>query len=656
MLRTAISLSLLMLTSYSQPVLAQQGSDDDDGNHPSWKINPNLPVEGNVIFAGLVEFADDSENIIYIADQTKNHDTRIYKTSLLTPTDENGEPVEREYLQIDIPERNQIVEYFHDDENDYLYLLLDEENGSAYTMMRAEFVTEDEVDDYEPWVYELPEPENQDSSEEEEDATGYAIENFFILKDRQEIIIRATQDRETEPIMIWKAGLDEQEFQPLSPKPILNGNVAPGIQISPDERYLVYLADQEQDEVFELYSMEIATGQSKKLNKPMEYGQTVLQQSNRILPDLNAVIYLSNQDNREKNELFIAQLSGGEIEKINPELPEFGDIMADGMIYSSARRELVYFSDRRENLLLDMYAYSFNTRSERLIWEAPEEKTISPANIRLSPAEDSLLVNIRREVTLTEEEEEESREAYENAEPDPRFQTEQYFHREIYHIDLASGEKTLISPEFPPENEDGDPLNGTAMIGNFTPDGNGVIYVAKMHNEVERRLYYRSFDSQESELLTLFEETVDTFRFVNDGEILLYKGRRFVPDQTDTEFLKKKLETQQQREERIANGENPVEEPLTREEQEDKYWEYYNRYSDLYAMTWEDKIPVMVTPQTTDDGGTLLVEVSPDKKTMIYTSQLTSDENFEINLYGVPVSYISTRTDEVLAELEEMAK
>ena len=85
----------------------------------------------------------------------------------------------------------------------------------------------------------------------------------------------------------------------------LNGPVASGFAgrvlsslQAPDGSRLVYLADAEQDEVYELFSVPIGGGTATKLNGPLVAGGDV---SNGVLlyqisPDSSRVVYLADQD------------------------------------------------------------------------------------------------------------------------------------------------------------------------------------------------------------------------------------------------------------------------------------------------------------------------------------------------------------------------
>jgi hypothetical protein len=65
---------------------------------------------------------------------------------------------------------------------------------------------------------------------------------------------------------------------------------------------VVYLADQETDELFELYSVPLGGGTVVKLNAPLVTGGDIVDFS--ISPDSNHVVYLADQDADEVFELY----------------------------------------------------------------------------------------------------------------------------------------------------------------------------------------------------------------------------------------------------------------------------------------------------------------------------------------------------------------
>lgn len=87
----------------------------------------------------------------------------------------------------------------------------------------------------------------------------------------------------------------------LSGEMVLDGDVD-DYSISPDSSRVVYLADQDTDEVQELYSVPIGGGTPVKLNGPFVTGGDVWPFS--ISPDSSRVVYRADQGTDEVYELF----------------------------------------------------------------------------------------------------------------------------------------------------------------------------------------------------------------------------------------------------------------------------------------------------------------------------------------------------------------
>jgi Tol biopolymer transport system component len=103
----------------------------------------------------------------------------------------------------------------------------------------------------------------------------------------------------------------------------LDGNVS-FFAISPDSSRVVYIADQDTDEVFELYSVPLGGGTVTKLNAPFTTDGEVF--AFLISPDSSRVIYLADQDSDTVNELYSVPLGGGTVTNIKDQLKTNGDI------------------------------------------------------------------------------------------------------------------------------------------------------------------------------------------------------------------------------------------------------------------------------------------------------------------------------------------
>ena len=81
--------------------------------------------------------------------------------------------------------------------------------------------------------------------------------------------------------------------QQLSDTLVSGGNVMVS-QVTPDSSTVVYIADQDADDVLELYSVRLADGEVVKLNESLGPDKDIYHFE--ISPDSSTVIYVADQD------------------------------------------------------------------------------------------------------------------------------------------------------------------------------------------------------------------------------------------------------------------------------------------------------------------------------------------------------------------------
>ena len=130
------------------------------------------------------------------------------------------------------------------------------------------------------------------------------------------------------------------------------GNVAE-YHVSPDSSRVVYLADQQTDEVFELYSVPLAGGGATKLNDVLpSWGGADFQYA--ISPDGARVVYRAIRDVAGVTELFSVPLAGGAVTKLNPSLPSGRAVEALAIAPDSSR--VVYRADQRLSDVQELFS------------------------------------------------------------------------------------------------------------------------------------------------------------------------------------------------------------------------------------------------------------------------------------------------------------
>ncbi len=105
-------------------------------------------------------------------------------------------------------------------------------------------------------------------------------------------------------------------------------------KISADGKYVVFIADRDTDEVFELYSVPIHGGTPVKLNGSMPVDgdiyfsepELVQEYKFQISSDSLRVVYLADQDANDVVELYSVPITGGATIQLNQELVTDGDV------------------------------------------------------------------------------------------------------------------------------------------------------------------------------------------------------------------------------------------------------------------------------------------------------------------------------------------
>ncbi|MCB0212221.1 MAG: VCBS repeat-containing protein [Anaerolineae bacterium] len=137
----------------------------------------------------------------------------------------------------------------------------------------------------------------------------------------------------------------------------LNSALTPGknvtnFEISPGSGRVIYLADQDIDEVFELYSVPIGGGTPVKLNVPLTLGKNVI--NFELMQGSGRVIYRADQDTDEVYELYSAPIGGGTPVKLNGALVPGKNVEAFKISPDNSR--VVYRADQDTDNGFELYS------------------------------------------------------------------------------------------------------------------------------------------------------------------------------------------------------------------------------------------------------------------------------------------------------------
>jgi Tol biopolymer transport system component len=145
---------------------------------------------------------------------------------------------------------------------------------------------------------------------------------------------------------------------------LVTSNDSAAFAISPDSTRVVYVADQEQDERFELYSVPIDDSVSPvKLNEPLPVGGDVYAvgpdyEHVQIAPDSSRVVYVADQNVNDRLELYSVPLAGGPTIPLNGTFVSGGNIAVGSgapFLISPDSSLVVYRADQTIDNLFDIF-------------------------------------------------------------------------------------------------------------------------------------------------------------------------------------------------------------------------------------------------------------------------------------------------------------
>lgn len=181
---------------------------------------------------------------------------------------------------------------------------------------------------------------------------------FAITADGEDVVF--TADRDTSNVVeLYRAPIDGSAAPvKLSGTPVSGGGVF-DFKLSPDSLFAVYRADADTNDVMELYSVLLGGGVGPhKLNGPLTAGgQVGFGGTYTISPDSERVVYLADQDTNDVYELYSVPINSGIIVKLNPPLVPGGDVdwVWQSQISPDSSR-VVYLADQETNDVSEIFS------------------------------------------------------------------------------------------------------------------------------------------------------------------------------------------------------------------------------------------------------------------------------------------------------------
>jgi len=187
--------------------------------------------------------------------------------------------------------------------------------------------------------------------------SGCNVDSFDIAGDSSRVVYIANQDVD------WA---DELYSVPLdgSAAPLkLNGTFSIGgdveyFEVSPDGAWVVYYADQDTYGVYELYSAPVdGSAAPVKLNPPLPHNSYVSWEEFEISADSRRVVYIADQDSNAVWELYSVPIGGGAPVKLNAALCADCDVrFYSGFQISADGNRVVYLADQDTDGVYELYS------------------------------------------------------------------------------------------------------------------------------------------------------------------------------------------------------------------------------------------------------------------------------------------------------------
>jgi Tol biopolymer transport system component len=135
--------------------------------------------------------------------------------------------------------------------------------------------------------------------------------------------------------------------------------------ISPDGKTLVYSTDLNKDGAFELYSMDLKSGEKKRLTKFNETHGDVDAYSPVFSPDGKTLVYSTDLNKNEVFELYSMDLKSGERKRLTDRNETHGDVGAFNPMFSPDGKTLVYSTDLNKNEVFELYSMDLKSGEKK---------------------------------------------------------------------------------------------------------------------------------------------------------------------------------------------------------------------------------------------------------------------------------------------------
>lgn len=177
---------------------------------------------------------------------------------------------------------------------------------------------------------------------------------YAISPDSKRVVYRADQQTD-EVLELYSVRLTGGGLVKLNGPLVSGGYISSDFQFSSDGARLVYLADQDTDEIYELYSVRLNGSERVRLNGPLVDGDVA---SYKISPDGSQIVYCADEDSDDQYELYRAPLDGSDLPvKLNGPLEQDRDVLFHFQFSADGGR-VVYWADQDTDEVRELYSVS----------------------------------------------------------------------------------------------------------------------------------------------------------------------------------------------------------------------------------------------------------------------------------------------------------
>lgn len=360
-----------------------------------FQLNQDPVDDGDVHFRRGVVFSPDYSWLAYLGDLQQNEVVQIFLRQMpedLSVARENEDewpgkviPLVRDdrVAQLEItPDNRRLVGIIDHNEGleGYIYSVVPDWTGDAREL--------------EPEIVVLP--SRAADAEEGEEARRPVIDNFILTPDSRFAIMRATTDVRAVPTELWEVDLETSTPRVISPEMVQGGNVGPGMKLSPNGQYVVYVADARRDEQFELFSYNRQSGETVRLSPDLPERGQVLNSRILLSPDGSKVLFLANARADTQTELFMVPITGGQATVLNPDLSMEGDVVGSGLRFTPDGQMVVFLADAEVNDRYDIHVADLAGGSTSRLFTVDAPNKLSTADITMNPEGTELLAYVKQ--------------------------------------------------------------------------------------------------------------------------------------------------------------------------------------------------------------------------------------------------------------------